>query len=124
MSYTHVLGVWPRGWKVLEGWKAVRHSRGYKMQREARARAAGAASAAPTLPASQPVPRRPSGAGYVAVVQELLALGARPDVRNRQGATPLSFAALRGHTRVMDVLLDARADATTELPTGAAAVGS
>lgn len=54
----------------------------------------------------------------MAVVRELLALGGRPDLRNRQGATPLSFAALRGHTKVMRLLLDARADAALELHSG------
>ena len=50
-----------------------------------------------------------AGAGYTEVVQELLRLGANPDLANRHGASPLSHAALRGQVQAMRLLLEAGA---------------
>ena len=43
--------------------------------------------------------------GNVAAAAELLAAGANPNFANAYGATPLHYAALRGHTEVAALLL-------------------
>ena len=51
-----------------------------------------------------------AGDGYESVVRHLLELGATVDLPNRHGATALSHAAVRGHAKVIEVLLAAGAD--------------
>jgi len=61
-----------------------------------------------------------SGYGYKDVVRRLLQLKADPNITNRQGATPLSFAITRGNHDIVTMLIKAGAistdDEDTDIP--------
>ena len=50
-----------------------------------------------------------AGAGYVKKCNKLLSRGANTEIANKNGRTPLSIAAIRGHENVCGVLLKAGA---------------